>query len=624
MSIPRLSFVLPAILLICSFAFAQTSPTESQSEKEKIKKELEARVLAMLDQAVGDAASLKLPQNRAIVYTIAGDLYWKFDEKRGRELFRNAGNEILLSNSEGDKEKKDDDNPFAEFWDSDGLGNIRNEVLPLIAKHDADMALELLVQTRPAKINEALINASAPNAKQTSGYMDFNPDQYRVRAELALEQQFAVLAAEQNPDKAIKLIKDSLAKGISWNVLSLLQKLNKKDEKKAAALADDVVKKIVDTDLTRKSEDLNAAIQFLQFSNNPNAPKENKESKEKVFKFSELQLKDIANKLANTFMQPSNSLQMMLGLNRVLPNLEKIVPERIPLLKQKQTETLKSLPPEFKKMQEREKLWNPNSTPEEILADLPKLNEFDKASAYQSLVNKIAQIEDESRAKKLIEQIPDEKSRARVTEEFESFKITRTAKEGKLDEAKKLIGNLNKKKTQIQKLVALAMDFQKKNTEKDRETAANLMKDAKKLANEYPEDEDELNDLMEIVKGYAVVNHEEGFRIFEPIIDQINDFVQASAILSKYNKRNRNFKKGELIMKLNGYSWESLLLFRYVNQIQLLGKADLNRMSLFSDKFQRNDARTIVKLFVAQGFLAEDKKSDSENESGGSFVFFGE
>jgi hypothetical protein len=182
---------------------------------------------------------------------------------------------------------------------------------------------------------------------------------------------------------------------------------------------------------------------------------------------------------------------------------------------------------------------------------------------------------------------------------------------------------LSKKKTQIQKLVSLAMEFHKKDTEKDRETAVNLMKDAKRLANEYPEDEDELNDLMEIVKGYAVVNPDEAFRIFDPIVDQINDFIQATAILSKYNKRNRTFKKGELLMKVNGYGWDGLLLFRYINQIQMLGKADLNRMSTFSDKFQRSDARTIVKLFVAQGFLQE-KKGETNESTGGSMIYFGD
>ena len=615
MRIPRFFYLVILLLSICISASAQTTATESNTEKEKAQKELEKRVLEMLDQAVSDAASLKLPQNRAIVYAIAGDLYWKFDEKRARELFRNSANDILVANLEAEKDKKADDDPYAGVFEFD---NVRNDILPLVAKHDADLALELLVQTRSTKIAEALAKATQPNAKQGSGMLNFNPEQYRVRQEIALEQQFAVLAAEQNPDKAIKLIKDSLAKGVSWNVMPLLQKINQKDEKKASALADDVIKKLVDTDLTKKNEDLGAAIQFLQYATNPNAPKT---GKEKLFKFTDAQLKDLAEKLVNTFLQSSNSLEMTMGMSRAMASLEKIVPTKVSLLKQKQAEALKNLPPEVKRFQQQEKLWNPNSTPEEILAELPKLNEYERTSAFESLTRKISQIEDEARAKKLIEQIPDEKARERAGEQYESAKISRTAKDGKLDEAKKLIGNLSKKKTQIQKLVALAMEFHKKDTEKDRETAVALMKDAKALANEFPEDEDELNDLMEIVKGYAVVNPDEAFRIFDPIVDQINDFVQASAILSKYNKRNRNFKKGELLMKVNGYSWDGLLLFRYINQIQLLGKADLNRMSLFSDKFTRNDARTIVKLFVAQGFLKVEKKGENDDSSGGGIYF---
>ncbi|MBA2607204.1 MAG: hypothetical protein H0U96_10105 [Acidobacteria bacterium] len=565
--------------------------------------------MEMLNQAVGDAATLKLARNRAVVYAIAGDLYWKFDEKRAREFFRDSANDIIVANTEAEKDKKADDDPYAAMFEYD---DVRKEILPLIGKRDADLALELLVQTRPAKLATELTKALQPNSKQEAGYMSYDPAKYRVRQEIALEQQFAVLAAEQNPDKAIKLIKESLTKGISWNVLPLLQKLNKKDAKKASSLADDVVKKIIDTDLTKKMEDLGAAVRFLQYSTNPNT---SKNTKEKQFKFTDAQLKELASKIVDTFLQPTNSLEMMMGMMQVITSLEKIAPEKAALLKQKQTEVMKTLPPEFKQMQQRQKLWNPNSTPEEIIADLPKFNEYEKTQAFESLTQKIAQIDDEARAKKLIEQIPDEKARERATEQFESAKITRTAKEGKLDEAKKLIGNLSKKKTQIQKLVALATDFHKKGTEKDLETAVNLMKDAKALTNESPEDENELNDLMEVVKGYATVNHNEAFRIFDPIVDQINEIVQATAILSKYNKRNRNFKKGELVMEVNGYSWDGLLLFRYIDQIQLLGKADLHRMSSFSDKFGRNDTRTIVKLFVAQGFLKEEKKDENDESN---------
>ena len=614
-------FICLGILSLAFFtvSFAQTSPTESKTEQEKRQKALEQEALKMIDQAIGEALTLKLARNRAIVFALSGDLYWRFDEKRARGLFREAADEIIAANLEAEKEKKDSDDVYAAFYE---FGGIRHQILPLVAKHDADLALELLVQTRPAKVSEALAKAAQPNAKQDGGFMNFNPEQFRVREEIALEQRFAILAAEQNPDKAIKLIKDSLAKGVSYNILPLLQKLNKKDEKKASSLADDVIRKIVDTDLVKKPEELGAAIRFLQYATNPNAPKN---PKEKPFKFTDGQLRSLADKIADTFLLPSNSLEMTMGMAQALPSLEKVVPQKYQFLKQKQTEAMKNLPPELRRWQQQEKLWNPNSTPEEILAELPKLNEFEKTQAYRSLTGRIAQIEDEERAKKLIEQIPDEKTRAAATEQYESAKINRTAKDGKLDEAKKLIGNLSKKKTQIQKLVALAMEFHKKNTEKDRETAASLMKDAKALSSEFPEDEDEINDLMEVVRGYAVVEPNTAFRLFDPVVDQINDFVQASAVLSKFNKRNRSFKKGELMMQVSGGGWDNLLIYRYVKQMQMLGKADLDRMSLLANKFSRPDARSIVKLYVAQGFLKEEKEGENqmfENEGGGIYFEF--
>ncbi|HVQ56843.1 MAG TPA: hypothetical protein VMS29_08815 [Pyrinomonadaceae bacterium] len=620
MKLSSLSLLLCLVMLMSVFVSGQApspTPTPANAEKTEKQKDLEKRIVEMLDEATSSVGTLKLAQNRAVVCAMAGDLYWQFDEKRARELFRMAGNDLINANIEAEREKKETESPYAGIFEFGG--EARGEILPLIAKHDADLALELLVQTRSPKLVEAMARAAEPNAKSSGDMFDFNPDRYRVQQEIALEQRFALLAAEQNPDKAIKLIKDSLAKGISWNVMPLLQKLHEKDPKKAQSLADDVVAKIVDTDLTKKFEDLQAAIRFLQGSTNPNAPKT---VDEKKFKFTEAHLKDIANKIASTLLEQPipMSLQMTMLMGRVIDDLEKFVPERMPNLRQKQANAVRSMPPEFSRMQQQQKIWNPNSTPEEILANWPKYNEMERASAGMVLVGKIAQIDEDARAKKLIDQIPDEKTRDQAREAYESARIGRASSEGKLDEAKKLISNLTKKKTQIQKLVALAIGYFRKGTDKDKETAAGLMKDAKALTSEFPEDEDELNDLMEIVRGYAVVNPDESFRLFEPVVDQINDFLQASAILSKYNKRNRNFKKGELVMRINGNSSDGLLLFRYIKQMQMLGKADLNRMALLSDRFQRSDARTIVKLFVVQGFLRDDKKTESSDEGTGGMM----
>lgn len=616
MRIPKLVFLTLTAVSLCSFVIAQTQPSDSEADSAKKKKEMDERIMQLLGQAIAGGDSLRLPQNRAIVYAISGDLYWKFDGKRSRELFRNAAAEIITFNQENEKEKRENTDVFAGVFDFST--DARNEILPLVGKHDAELALELLLQTRPAKLSEAILRTSAPNAKPSDGMFGFDPDKQRVSQELALEQQFALLVADENPEKAIKLIKDSLAKGVSFNVMPLLQKLNKKDEKKAAELAGDVIKKLVDSELTKNDEDMRAAISFLQFAFKPHPTT----AKEKQFAFSEAQIKDLANKIASTFLQPSKTMMMTMALNQAMPLLEKFAPDKVALLKQRQSENDASLPQEFKRMQEQMKLWDQNSTPEDILAQLPKLqNEFEKMSANQSLISKISQIEDETRAKKLIDQIPDEKTRTSAQEQFEAARIGRSASAGKLDEAKRLIGNLTKKKTQIQRLVALATDFHKKGGEKEIANAKGLMKDAKALINEYAESDEDLGDLMEVVKGYAVVDPDIAFRMFEPVIDQINDYVQASAVISKYNLRTTSFKKGELSLKVNGGGGD-MPLFRYIPQMQLLGKADLERMNTLADRFARGDSRTIVKLYLLQGYLKDDKNPDTPAMSGGMTVIF--
>lgn len=622
MRLPKTLSLVSTMLLLACFCVAQTTAPAVDPEKEKAKKELDEKIVQMLDQVVSEASYLRLPQNKAIVFAMTGDLFWKYDEKRARDLFRSAGGEILAYNLESEREKRDSsDGSLYEFMD---FSDIRNQVLPLVAKNDAELALDMLVQTRPAALAEAMLRASAPDAKPDTGSFGFSPENQRIRQEIALEQQFALLAADENPDRAIKLIKDSLAKGVSYNVLQLLQKLHKKDEKKALELAGEVIKKLVDTDLGRKMDEMQVAMNFLQMMARatPAPTSTEAEAKTKAFQFSDAQAKDLANKLVNTFMQPSSSVQMSMSLARALPNLEKIVPEKAALLKQRQAESQRNMPNEFRSSMTMQRLWDQNSTPESILAEIPKMGEMERMTAYQALTNKISQVEDETRAKRLIDQIGDEKARARAQEQYDSAKISRVAGAGKLEDARKMIGALTNKRIQIQKFVGLAQTFYKKGTEADQESALALMKNARSLVVEPPEDEDDMNNLMEVVRGYGLIDPDTAFKMFEPIVDQINEIVHANGILSKYNKRNRSFKKGELLLRAGNNSSDGVLLFRYLRQIQILGKADLTRMSSVADRFQRSDVRTLVKIVAVQGALQDDKKPDLPFP-GSDFVFVG-
>lgn len=615
MKLLKLTCIISAVLFLHLSAPAQLPSGETDGEKEKNVKGQNERIVQMLDQAAGESSTLRLAQNRAVVYALSGDLYWKFDEKRSRELFRNSAAEISASNQETEKEKSENPTDFASLFDL--RGDIRSEILPLIAKHDAELALELLIQTRPPKLIEAIARSAQPN-KGGNDVLGFSPDRLKVSQEIALEQQFALLAADENPDLAIKLIKDSLARGISANVLQLLQKLNLKDEKKALELAGDVIKKLVDSDMTKNDEDMRVALSFLQFATQP-APAET--AKAKTFRFSEGHVKDLATKIASSLLQAPRSLALTTTLVQAIPLIEKFAPDKAPLLRQRQSENDASLPPEFKKIQDQVKILDPNATPEDIIAQLPKLqNEFEKALAYQSLTAKIDGIEDDVRARKLIDQIPDEKVRATALEAFEAARIVRTAGAGKLDEARKLIGNLTKKKNQIERLVSLALDFQKKGGEKDVAAARVLMKDARALSVEYPETIDDIGDVMTVVRGYTAIDPDIAFRLFEPIIDKMNEHVQASATLARFNPQSSSFKKGELVLSINGRRSDSPL-FLYVAQMKLLGKADLDRMNSLADRFARSDSRAIVRLFVLQGYLQTDIKTEPKILNSGLTIF---
>src|SRR5262249_19750396 len=98
---------LALILLTTVMAFGQTtdpspSPNDADPEATEKAKEQEKHAVQLLDSAVNDAGSVRLAQNRAIVFAMAGDLYWKFDEKRARALFRNSMGEILNANAEAE------------------------------------------------------------------------------------------------------------------------------------------------------------------------------------------------------------------------------------------------------------------------------------------------------------------------------------------------------------------------------------------------------------------------------------------------------------------------------------------------------------------------------------------
>jgi hypothetical protein len=578
------------LILVC----LNTVLPQSGEDAAKRKRDLEEKALQMLEQTVGEANSLKLPQNKAVVYGILGDLFWRFDIKKSRELFRLTGTEINNYYLDVEKERRENEDKPADAFDP---MDVRAEVLNVVAIRDPELALEILVQTRPTAVSEAMARMNQPTVDPIGKTV---PSDARAQQEIQMEERFTLRAASFDPERAAAAVKASLAKGISSGILPLLYTVYNSDPKKANYLAGTAVSKIAETDLTKNISDLNGAILLLGTVNRP-APKTPMPIG--GFVFSESQLKEIANKLSNTFLSSPPSPAITSALSRALPTLEKVVPERALLLKQRDQANKKAQTAQNGKRPAAQPAFDPNASLEEILAQASKMaNQRDKTAAYQNVVSRLNQVTDDARAKRLIEQIGDERLRKSASEQFEAARASRLIAAGKFEEALKSISLLPNRHVRAQRLVALALQYAVKKTEADLETAGALMNEAKALSTADPQDEDDISTLMELVRGFAVLDPAAAFRLIEPVIGQFDEITQASAVLSRYNKRDRAFKNGEMLMRVNGTPGGPLP-FRYTPHYQQLGKADIEKMGALADRFTRLDARIMIRLFALQGYV---------------------
>jgi hypothetical protein len=580
------------LVILCSPAPLWTQTSEQDAEKAKAKLERDKRIAETVEQAVAEVAALRLPGNRAVIFALAGDIYWRLDPERSRILFRKTISEIQAHYLEAAAAKNQLPASGVAATYSNPI-DIRAEILPVISRRDPVLALEMLIQTRPQEVAEAMARYPDDAVPTTPGS---GPDPGRNMAarERLLEEGVQQLVARSDPERSIKFIRDSLAKGLNRNVLPVLDSLRQKDPKAALELGEEVIRKALNADL-RNEADFRTAVSFLQFAARPLPANPGV----RTFNFSDEQAKELANKVVSTYLQnpsPSASINELVR-QLTTPIFEKFAPERAVQLKLRVSQNIARTQTSSGRGQSR--LWNSNSTPEELVSIIPRIKDTSERTAASSLfANKIGQVTDEDRARKLIEQIPDANLRARATEQFEANKANRAAQSGKLDEARGMIEGLSNRRMKVQRLVGLAMQYYSRRTPETMEQARAAMNDARSLVREQPEDGDDLQDLMQLVGGYAIIEPDVAFRIFEQTIPQFNEIIGASAVLDKFTRRSRSFEKGEIVMRINQLPGEELLLFRYINQIQMLARADLERSLSLADRFDRNDTRAIVRLLV--------------------------
>lgn len=601
------SFVLTILLLTPAQAQTpeDTSPLDQQQKQQKeleMKKELERKTFALLDEIIGSAASLKLPENRALVLSSAADLLWARDEKRARTLFKDAINNLTSTAIRFNPQMSNEQRRAHQMYMQQ-----RTEILQMIARRDVDMALELLRSSR------------LPTVPVTVADKNIQPPDEETR----LEQGIAIQVAANDPKRALKMAEDSLAKGLSFDQLNLLAHLNDKDKELAGRFASDIVSKLRSESLTANQEALWVAVMLLRMGIQP----EDDGSGTYVslgtiaggktpFKLDEHQIRDLLEMVTTAALGSTPPLSLFTLLPALMPEIEKRLPERASPLRRRITESVGRLDPQERILVEYQELTQ-HGTIEALLEAATKAPDKARKLLYEQAAWKALYKGETERGRQIVnDHIRDASDRDRILEGFDRMSLWEALRKEKTNEVRQKLTRIKSKEERASILTQLAFGAAMK---KDRKLALELLNEALPLVNFKPKSDGELHTLLQVGRVYALIEPFKAFEMIESLVDQANDLLSAASVLNGFFLPSGVFKKGEMVLP-PGYSNVSLRFRQLGKEIAALALLNFERTKAAADKFQRNEARIMARLFIAQGVLSEQIGSGVALYGGGMAI----
>lgn len=559
---------------------AQSAPAEKAREKQQ---EVQQRALVLLEEVATDAQTLRLAENRIRIQTMAADLLWTRDEKRARAAFKEAVSNLnqLASNV------VDADNPQSYNYVHLAF-MLRQEMLQLVARRDARLALEMLRATRP------------PESQAAAGHSPQINERY-------MEQSIAAQVAASDPQLALQVAEESLSKGLSYELINVFARLQEKDSEAAAKLLTGIVGKIRSENLSINHEAANVAVNLLQSisrqpaPNSPSAPNQ-PAVKTTTATIDQQIIRDLMDTVATAALnaQPNNPhlLSMLQGM---MPQVEKYASARVPSLRRKIAEINRGQDRQSR-MGNEFNLLVQNGSLEDVIEAAGKAPPEAQSGYYQQAAWKALGQGDATRARQLInDHISDPAQRSQMLTQIDRDAAWRELGQGKLAEARQLLARLRSSEERIGLLAQMAAMAQGKG---DHQLARGLLEEARGLLDNQVRNTQQLNTRLQVARAYASLEPAQSFELIEPIIDRINEVLAAAEVLDGFMGGNNLFRDGELIMQpQNGQV--DMIYYSFAREIGQLARHDFKRAKDVADRFQRTEARVMALLLVAQGVLAE-------------------
>ena len=600
--------LLPILLPLMLIAAAPPRVAAQVDEKEKAEKELarrqelEKKTLGLLDEIVGAAWSLKLPENRSYVLTKTADLMWPHDEKRARGLFWEALNTLNLPVYRAlDEPNARDPNKSAkpvrangptkeQFQDVNqyyGTVETRREFLRKVAQRDPQLALDMMRSTRqPAQ-------SQTPGALQAADDSD-------------LEQEIVYAAAASDPKRALQTARENMARGLTFQILSLLNQVAQKDHDTGAQLAGEIIAKLDTENFNTSPYALYVAIQLLEWSRTDGAVLTASLSANSSFtrlKLDDGQKQDLVDMLTSAALNVTKPPNILQNIRFVMPEIEQYAPDRAARLKVQLTEFNRTLP-------QTQRDWNDfnamfeNATAEEMIKAANKVAGAQRAAMlYRAAVKAVARGDGDRYRELINSQVESEEEKKAALDSLNTEQMYYDLSQGKTDDLKKLLPLIRAREQRAMAMTHLAIMLEKKG---QHDEAVTLLDDARALVKVDLTNEKESNALLAVMLGYSLVDPPKAFAMIEPIIDRTNEDVSKLVLLDKIAKSSA-IKNGEIIMNQPRIPIDFAML-QYSPGVAALAKVDFDRTKALADRFQRNELRIVARLLLAQAILKNLEK----------------
>ena len=379
--------------------------------------------------------------------------------------------------------------------------------------------------------------------------------------------------------------RETLRKGVSYSLFSLLSQIAAKNKDLAQTLHKEIVDRLRNEDLSKNNEAAGAAWNLL-YSFQP--PQANEDAyRELVETLATLVLSAASNTATRNSQNYSSQFPSL------MPQVEKYAPAHLPMLRQLAQSIKRTADPNARMYQELNEL-NQRGTVEDILALASRYGPEFQTHIYQQAAWKAVSGGDVNRARQIVSEfVTDPGQRRQMLEQIDNQLLWNSVNESKIAEARQLLSKVKSVEQRVQILVNLATNVANKG---DKKQALDLLTEARAILDSAPVNLVRFTAQLQLAQGYSSIDAPQSVALMQSIVVQINQLVAAAVVLDGFE--NRYLQDGEWMKP--GYTSLGNLVNSIEQNLGVLALQDAGGARSLSDQLERPEIRLMAQLEIAQ------------------------